>query len=387
LHFTLAIPEAIKEVYSNYQSFIGAEKLFPETVGFEMNLEGKIIVVQILDCWMRLTSIRWQARAWNKYKSFTDFAEKRGIQNVGHMLHANRFGEFEERCAGGLYLADVWIAWLETFADIRNQLACYLRQVVCIMDQCKFLWAGAALIGIHITVPFMSMLLDHRVTARQLLTILPNLYSELKDYPHSLCTTKHCGIPTLTPFFLDPHKKETSPYGPNVCDSLAAYLSSVDTVLMDRYLKQLCAKVAEALKRQRGNQFGFGDDSNSKFHVMKNLTEAMLDDPDATHTKPIENYFGNFDRELEKTGSQGFEKVTDDLIIKYSKDLIEEGNMWRVKANRKIAEELNVQVTQFNQRQNSLIEMGVDEEDALTLLSENKIMGYVYHFCINFLLM
>ena len=91
---------------------------------------------------------------------------------MGHMIHANRFGEFEERCAGGLYLADVWIEWLDTFSDVRNQLACYLRTVLNLIDLCKFLWAGAALIGIHVTAPFMSMLLDHRVTPRQLLIIL-----------------------------------------------------------------------------------------------------------------------------------------------------------------------------------------------------------------------
>ena len=59
---------------------IGAAKLFPKTVGFEMNLEGSLIFTQISDCWMRFTSICWQARAWNKYKSFTNSAEKRGIR-------------------------------------------------------------------------------------------------------------------------------------------------------------------------------------------------------------------------------------------------------------------------------------------------------------------
>ena len=48
------------------------------------------------------------------------------------------------------------------------------------------------------------------------------------------------------------------------------------------------------------------------------MTDAMLDDSDATHTKPIENLFGNMDRELKKTGAQGFNKVADDLIIKYA---------------------------------------------------------------------
>ena len=140
-----------------------------------MNIENKIVIIQILDCWMRLTSIQWQARTWNKYKSFTDNAECRGYQNIGHMINENRLGEFEERCAGGVYLADVWMAWL----DVRNQLACFLHTVSNLMEMCRFLWAGSTLVGIHVTVPFMSMLLDHKVTPRQLLTVLPRLYNDL----------------------------------------------------------------------------------------------------------------------------------------------------------------------------------------------------------------
>ena len=56
LHFTLAIPECIKKVLSVYQCSIGADKLFPKNISFEMNIEDKILVIQILDCWMRLTS-------------------------------------------------------------------------------------------------------------------------------------------------------------------------------------------------------------------------------------------------------------------------------------------------------------------------------------------
>ena len=115
LHFTLAIPEGIKEILVLYQMLIGTKK-----IGFEMNLEDKIKFIQILDCWMQLTCIRWQARSWNKFKSFTDYAEKKGYKNVGYMIHANRFGDFEERCAGGVYLADVWIVLLSTFPDVRN---------------------------------------------------------------------------------------------------------------------------------------------------------------------------------------------------------------------------------------------------------------------------
>ena len=374
LHFTLAVPEAIKSVLARYQSLIGADKLFPKTVGFEMNLEDKLIFIQILDCWMRLTSIRWQARSWNYYKKFTDFAEKMGIVNVGHMLHANRFGEFEERCAGAVYLMDTWLKWLGTFSDVRNQLSCYLREVESLSEQCKFLWAGAAIIGLHVTVPFMSMLLDHKVTPRQLLEILPKLYTDLKTYPMSLRRLDECGIPALKPYFLNPFVRETSPYGVQVCHTLSEYIETVDVDLMETYLKQLTSTVGDALKRQRGDQYGFGDNPDSPLLVTKNLPDEIMDDGDASHTKPIENYYGNFDRELRKTGAQGCDKVCDDLVIKYSRDLVGEGHKWKSKATRKKAESLKLLEKEFNEKQKMLIELGVDEVDSVELSQENKIL-------------
>ena len=56
------------------------------------------------------------------------------------------------------------------------------------------------------------------------------------------------------------------------------------------------------------------------------MTEEMLDDPNATHTKPIENLLGNLDGDFKKTGLQGFGKASDNLIMKYSSDLFDSGN-------------------------------------------------------------
>ena len=81
------------------------------------------------------------------------------------------------------------------------------------------------------------------------------------------------------------------------------------------------------------------------------MTEEMLDDPDATHTKPIENLFGNLDQELKKTGPQGFRKASDKLIIKYSSDLIDSKYKWRTKANGQKARELRKK-NNLLQRQN-----------------------------------
>ena len=69
------------------------------------------------------------------------------------MIHANRFGEFEEICAGGVYLADVWLSWLETFTDVRNQLETIFTEVgvpnlVTISAQFLTLWNCANSYGL-----------------------------------------------------------------------------------------------------------------------------------------------------------------------------------------------------------------------------------------------
>ena len=69
----------------------------------------------------------------------------------------------------------------------------------------------------------------------------------------------------------------------------------------------------------------------------------MLDDPDVTHSKPIENYFGNLDLELKKSGPQVYDEPRSDLVIKYSKNLIDGKHEWCTRANRNAAKNLEIQ--------------------------------------------
>ena len=130
------------------------------------------------------------------------------------------------------------------------------------------------------------------------------------------------------------------------------------------YMKQICHELSVILKRQRGDQYGFGDDPDNDLLVTKNMTEEMLDGADETHTKPIENYYGNLDRELQKSGPQGFNKSTDDLI-KYSKDLIDEGYKWHTKANRKLALHLHEKQCVFDKEQNQFSSKTLDDVNRL----------------------
>lgn len=98
------------------------------------------------------------------------------------------------------------------------------------------------------------------------------------------------------------------------------------------------------------------------------MPSELLDDGSVTTTKSIENFFENLDRELKKIGHVGFSKATNDLVIKYSKDLIESSDFkWRNKASKQKAAELNYIERKFNEAQKRLLERNVDDNDALVL--------------------
>ena len=46
------------------------------------------------------------------------------------------------------------------------------------------------------------------------------------------------------PYFLDPLKKESSPYGVEVCLKLDEYLKTADSTVLDLYLKRMCITIA-----------------------------------------------------------------------------------------------------------------------------------------------
>ena len=170
-----------------------------------------------------------------------------------------------------------------------------------------------------------------------------------------------------------------SPYGVDVLTKLKSVVENLDRRLLDRCLKDICKEAAVVLKRQRGNAYGFGADVDSSEMITKNLSEEMLDDPEATNTKKIENYLGNLDRIITTTGPQGFDKATDDLVLKYGKDIILSSNQeWTSKENRKAAVELNVMQNEFKKQQEILKSNGIIEDaDIAVITTTNKVQRVV----------
>jgi len=266
------------------------------------------------------------------------------------------------------------VKWLESYQSIRNNLSCYLRSVLGLTDVCVFQWCAAALVSFHLTAPFMSMVIDHKVTQRQLLVILPNLHQELDTYPNSFTRFDKPALPSLADYWLPPFEKDTSPFGVDVMRKLESVANSIDRSLLDNCLQDICKQAAITLKRQRGDAYGFGDTADSPDMMSKNLSAEMMDDQEATNTNKIENYLGNLDRIINVSGPQGFEKATDDLVVKYGKDIIMDSEMkWTSRENRQAAKELMTLQKNFKEKQDALRSQGLEDADIAAVTWFNKV--------------
>ena len=126
---------------------------------------------------------------------------------------------------------------MSSYTNIRNQLAIFLRDTVHLSDMCNFLWLGGALLGIHLTEPYLFMILDMNVSHNILLKVLPELYQDLSTYPKSLAQLSEPGLPSLSNAWLDPLNKDSSPYGVDVSKGILQAIDQCDKTLLDKYLK------------------------------------------------------------------------------------------------------------------------------------------------------
>ena len=78
--------------------------------------------------------------------------------------------------------------------------------------------------------------------------------------------------------------------------------------------------------------------------------------------------------ELKKSCPQGYDKSTSDLVIKYSKDLIDGKHEWCTRTNRNVVKNLEIKKKKFEEKQRELIKTGVDNLDTTNICSDNKLI-------------
>ena len=211
-------------------------------------MEGKSLIKQIIERFLRLTVDHLGERSWSRFTAYCKFVKDLGKLNLGQELYVNRFADFEKCCAIDIYFIEMWVDFINVRSEARNDLPMFLRDTQYLKDICILLWLGPALLGIHLTEPYLSLLIDPKATHLNLLEVLPKLHSELLDCASTAGQVDYPPFPSLKDSWIDPRSKE-SPY----VKEIVVAISYCNKDVLEIYLKELCKEMSIILKLQRGN--------------------------------------------------------------------------------------------------------------------------------------
>ena len=120
-----------------------------------------------------------------------------------------------------------------------------------------------------------------------------------------------------------------------------------------------------------GNAYGFcGGEDSSEFVTKLFMEDELKKAP--THSRNVKSLFGIDDSIIARYGAQVFEKSCDDLVIKYSHDLLPDPKVSCTRKARKVAKVHKEKQKEFNSKQSALMK-GLLMTEADILCKETRI--------------
>ena len=173
--------------------------------------------------------------------------------------------------------------YLDTFQNILNGIA-ILDRTFLDMELLKPIFCAAALVGIHIASPFLSLMLDTRTTYDTIIKAFPTVYQDLAtmNVGHTLQTNRK----VIT--FIDNDKfEDTLPnidLQKSVCDCALEYQNEVTQLL-----QIIIPFLAEGFSEQHGAIFGFGPKSDEETGTILKIKYADEEKRRKLAKAPIHN--------------------------------------------------------------------------------------------------
>ena len=165
----------IVEVCSKIEKEIGPDKIYSAFL-VNATTSHDSVLEQYIDCTVRLVSVDYNHKSWNKSKEFGIFIGEE--KNKAKALKKERFNRFVYLSAVVLHHQDQVQEFLSKYDTITNTLACIVRA----FEECEFLsvlLTATALLGIHLVEPFLSVTYFETLDYEHLITTMHQVYEDL----------------------------------------------------------------------------------------------------------------------------------------------------------------------------------------------------------------
>ena len=284
-------------------------------------------------------------------------------------LKDHRFNRLQDCCLSLLYHIDDIAQYLAKFSSIINGITILDRSFV-EMEILKPIFASISLLGIHITRPFHTLLIDPKTTWTTLQAAFKKLYHDLVTIP----VDHYLTVDQVVTFVSSETYKSSLP---EVClleklkDMMQVYDSEIKTILI------LAMKMfADGFDHQRGAIFNFGPSAEKDTGTVLNISNAesaviqKLDANVPVHNMLEERNVGIINYGLDTRGKAQLKSVSRKLLLKRSMDLIKSVDPGQFKRYKKETFAIKEIQLEWNEKMKALEKKGYSEKEALNIRTE-----------------
>ena len=365
-HPSLMFNRVIINTVGKIEKEIGPDKIYSSML-VNATTSHDSVLEQYIDCTVRLVSTDFNHKSWNKSSEFGLFigAEK----NKAKALKKERFNRFVYLAAVVLHHQPQIQDFLAKYDTITNTLACIVRA----FEECEFLsvlLAVAAVLGIHLVEPYLSVTYFDPPKYEDLIPIMRQLYKDLKttDTKDLLDISK----PAFS--FIDEKRfKECIKWDKDVLKSLKDNIAIHSEKIVD-VLSLILPELAQGFFVQRGDVFGFGpfDPDSDKLVTridLQKLNQAPINNLDS------ERAVGSVNYELGVRGATQLKAASDALVKNKSYDLIELHPADAYKDFKDAAKVVNNLVKDWKEKQMELQQSGLEKKEVESMACDRRKMG------------
>ena len=135
-------------------------------------------ICKAITCLTSFINNEYSSKPWNHQQHFNVFISPKKNESISVKDH--RFNRIFDCCIHILYHVDDIKLYLDTFQNILNGIA-VLHRTFLDMELLKPIFCATALVGIHFTHPFLSLLLDTKCNYETLIRAFPMFYHDLQE--------------------------------------------------------------------------------------------------------------------------------------------------------------------------------------------------------------
>ena len=370
IHPLMMMQRKVKELFQIIHDKIGNTEI-NKCFYVDVDFRNESFPFKAIRCLTSFINRDFSTKPWNRQKHFDAFIHPKTNESLS--LKDHRFNRIFECYYSLVHHIEDIKSYLEKFTNVVNGLNIIDRSFLD-MEVLKPIFCATSLIGIHITGPYLELLVNTSTNYDTLSEAFPKLYEELENVKGADM------LNTEQQIFNFVEKKLFLKSLPKEC-----MLTRIEACMQEykkeniNILNVLLPMLAEGFSMQRGALFGFGPKANESTGTLLKISAASEAEKQKLNKAPIHNLneersVGFITHEVSIRGPDQLEPASKKMILNKSIDLLEK-TLDKPKtflSFKKASESINEIKLKWTEKLKSFQADGYSKQECLNLRKESE---------------